>query len=276
VIATVVWAVVAAVGYGVASVLQAVGVRRSSGGPTAWVIGGLALDAGAWLASLVALRALPVVVVQALLAGSVVVTAVLARMVLAARLRRTDVWAIGLAVAGLVVLTGAAGPEPPRAATRVVVIGAYAWAAALVVAAVTVYRRGSSGVLAVLGGLGYSGTALAARAAHGVTGTTGTSVGGLLELVTQPLVVPLVVSGAVGVVAYLRALERGRVGPATAVMWATEVVVPGVIGLAVLGDQLRPGWAPAAAVATAVVVAACAVLATSPAGGAEHVTGHGG
>ncbi len=111
--------------------------------PGAWVVGGLVLDAGAWLASLVALRALPVVVVQALLAGSVVVTAVLARLVLAARLRRTDVWAIGLAVAGLVVLTGAAGPEPPQAAPRAVVVGAYAWAAALVVATAALYRRGS-------------------------------------------------------------------------------------------------------------------------------------
>ena len=48
-----------------------------------------------------------------------------------------------------------------------------------------------------------------------------------------------------------------------------EVLVPGAIGVAVLGDGVRPGWVFPALLAVAAAVAACSVLATSP---AQHMT----
>ena len=68
-----------------------------------------------------------------------------------------------------------------------------------------------------------------------------------------------------GTLAYATALERGPVGPATAVLWAVEVVVPASAGVLLLGDVVRSGWTPAVVVAVVVLVAGCVVLAGSPA-----------
>ena len=80
----VVAAVAAAVCYGVASVLQAVGARRvSAGNPLRALtqppyLAGLALDGLGFAAQVLALRSLPVFAVQAALAASLAVTAVAA------------------------------------------------------------------------------------------------------------------------------------------------------------------------------------------------------
>ncbi len=268
------WALAAAVGasigYGVASVLQAVGARRS-GGLSAladpWTLTGLALDGVAWLVSLVALRALPLVVVQSVLAGSLVVTAVLARLVLGARLRRADVAAIVVAVVALGLLTAAATEQPSVQPPAGFVGGAVVASGVLVAATALAYRRGPGALLAVLGGLGYSGAALAARGA--------VARGSLLATLAQPLVGVLVVCGAVGVAGFLRALERDRVGPMTALSWVAEVVVPSVVGVVLLGDRVRPGWALPAVGAVLAATVACAVLATAPAEDGPGRTGPG-
>ncbi len=78
------------VSYGLATVLQAVGARRTGGGDTLDVgllvrlahqgpyLAGLALDVGGVLFTVLALRKLPLFVVQAAIAGSLAVTAVAA------------------------------------------------------------------------------------------------------------------------------------------------------------------------------------------------------
>ncbi len=108
-------ALVAALGYGTASIAQAEGARRATDTLRALrhplYLAGLGGDALAWLASLVALRALAVYQVQAILAGSLAVTVVGARIVLAARVRRRDVAAIAVTVLALTVVAAAAGPQ---------------------------------------------------------------------------------------------------------------------------------------------------------------------
>ena len=76
---------------------------------------------------------------------------------------------------------------------------------------------------------------------------------------------PLLVFGGIGTLAYARSLEGGAIGPATAVLWSVEVVVPGIARLAILGDTVRSGWALPAALAVLVTVGACIILAGSPA-----------
>ena len=87
----------------------------------------------------------------------------------------------------------------------------------------------------------------------------------LLETVKQPLVWAIVGFGVLTAVTYARSLERAAVGPATAVVSVVDVIIPAAIGLAVLGDAVRVGWVPAAAVATVLALAAAVVLAMSPA-----------
>lgn len=253
-------AVAAAVGYGVSTVMQAVATRRASGLAAVrqpLVLGGFAIDGVAWLLSLLALDHLPLFVVQAVLASSLVVVVLLAARVLGARLRRVDRGAIGVTVAALVVLAAGAGeqpaPPPPAGFTPAMLVAA----GALALATLAAYRSGHPLLLAVLGGLGYSGAAVAARGAH--------ASGGLLDTVWQPLALVIVVCGAVGALAYLRALERGPVGAVAAVVSVLEVVVPGAVGVLVLADTVRAGWAVPVLLAVAAAVAACGVLALSPA-----------
>ena len=54
----------------------------------------------------------------------------------------------------------------------------------------------------------------------------------------------------------------------TALLWIVEVVVPSVVGVALLGDSVRPGWGAVAVIAVAATRAAAAVLAHAPANAA--------
>ncbi|GAA0301711.1 hypothetical protein [Kineococcus aurantiacus] len=250
----------AALAYAVASVLQALGVRGGSGAAaltrSPLYLAGLGLDGFAWLLSLVALRRLPTFAVQALLAGSLALTVLLARVVLSSRLRRRDTAAVLLLVAALAVVGGAGTEQPAPVVPAGVRLGLCV-AAGLCLAAVAALRRSGSATSAVLAGLGFSVAALGARAVA--------VPGPWWRLVLEPVAWAVVVAGVAGSLAYARALERGAVGPATALLWSVEVVVPAVAGSAVLGDAVRPGWGVPAVVALAVVVGCSVVLAGSPA-----------
>lgn len=253
-------AVAAAAGYGVSTVMQAVAARRASGLAVVrqpLVVGGFVVDGASWLLSLLALDHLPLFVVQAVLASSLVVVVLLASRVLGAPVRGVDRAAIGVAVAALVVLAAGSGEQPatvpPAGFTPAMLVAT----GVLAVAAVAAYRSGPPLLLAALGGLGYSGAAIAARGAH--------ASGDLLDTVLQPLALVVAGCGVVGALTYLRALERGPVGAAAAVVSVLEVLVPGAVGVLVLGDTVRAGWAVPVVLAVAVAVAACGVLAVSPA-----------
>lgn len=252
-------ALAAAVGYGVASVLQAVGSSRATGPAVLrqpMYVAGLAFDGLAWLASLVALRTLPLFVVQSVLTASVAVTAVLAWTFLGTRLRRRDSVAIGLMVLALVGLAVAFAPGP---ATAPAGLTGWVLAALGVVGVLTAvsYSRGGSLLLAALAGAAFAGAAVAARALD--------LSGSGLALAGQPLAWAVLGYGAVGTLAYARSLERGPVGPATAVLWSVESVVAGLVGVLALGDAVRPAWAGVAVAGVVVTVLSCVVLATGPA-----------
>lgn len=247
-------------GYGVASVLQAVGAARASGPAVmrqpAYLLG-LACDGLAWLASLVALQRMPAFAVQSLLAGSVGVTAVLAWWLLGARLRPRDVAALVVLVAALVGVTAAAGSEIASPAPSWFL--AACWVAVVVLGgllAVT-YRRGRWTLLSVVAGAAFAGAAVCARDLR--------VSAGWWHLALDPLAWAIVAFGVLGAVGYARALESGHVGPATALLWAVEVLASGVVGVAVLGDRVRPGLGWLALGSVLLAVAASAVLALGPA-----------
>lgn len=253
-------ALIGAVGYGVASVLQAVGTTRAAGLAVLsqpMYLAGLVCDALAWLASLVALRHLPLFAVQSLLAGSLAVTVLLARFALGTRLRRRDVVAlpvVGLMLVALAVAAGGQSTRQPPSGLRLVLLVGLILTIAL--AALT-YRSAGAGWIAAQAGLAFSGAALATRAAYGTGGWTG--------LLGEPLVWAVLGYGAVGVVLYARALEHGAVGSATAILWVVQVAIPAAVGVTILHDGVRPGWAGVATVALPVALTSCVVLATGPA-----------
>ena len=117
-------AVVACLAYGVATVLQSVGARRAAtatgvGGVIGIVtqlpyLAGLALDGVGFVGNVVALRQLPLFLVEAIVAGSVGVTAVLAAL-RGERLRGRDWAALGVLGLGLVLLSISAAPAEASA-----------------------------------------------------------------------------------------------------------------------------------------------------------------
>src|SRR5665811_1180536 len=115
-------ALFAAVGYGTASVLQSVAARKAGSSPgldprllvrlarSLPYVSGLGLDLAAFVASLVALRTLPLFFVQSAVAASVGVTAVIAAAV-GVRLRGREIASLVILGAGLLLLASSAQPE---------------------------------------------------------------------------------------------------------------------------------------------------------------------
>jgi hypothetical protein len=258
-----------AVAYAAASILQAVGARRSTStvrtlGHPLYLIG-TGCDVLAWVGSMIALRQLPVYLVESILAGSLAVTVVAARLILKSRLRKRDGVAVVVSVATLTVLAMSAGPQESVMASTALRVWLCAAALATAVIGWGVARAGSPGVAAAVAGLSLGGAALAGRAlslpADAMQGVTGAA----LAIISEPLVAALVTFAVTGMLLYAHALQRGEVGPVTAVLWIAEVVAPSAVALAFLGDTVRSGWALPAAVAGVVTVGAAVLLATAPA-----------
>ena len=112
-------AVAAAAFYAIGSVLQAAAARRAGGlgslARSPVYLAGLTADGAAWVLSLLALRGLPVYVVQAVLAGSLALTVLLAAAVLHTRPRRRDLVAVVVLIGALAVLAFAGREQPAPA-----------------------------------------------------------------------------------------------------------------------------------------------------------------
>jgi drug/metabolite transporter (DMT)-like permease len=255
-------ALVAMVLNSIGALLQADGALRATRTRPVAVqpryLAGLGTDGLAWLCSAFALRYLPVFAVQAVLGGAIALTALAGTRMFGTVLRRVDRWAVGACLAGLVLVAASAGATRPP--TRSPVVDVVLLVSVLLLGvAVLVLRRGRPGwPLAVAAGLGFGGSALAVRAAH-VQGGLDPST-----LLAQPATYLVLGFWAVGLIGYSAALSRGHVASMTALLTVTEVLVPGLAGIALLGDPVRPGWPPALGVGLAVAVVGVVVLARSP------------
>lgn len=254
----------AAVCNSVAGLLEAVGQRRAEGSvplrQPRYVLG-LAVDGVGFVLTVVALRHLPVFAVQAVLAGSIAITAVAGSRLRHVRMSTVDRVATVCCIAGLAVVAAAAGggrPPPVTAAAGVVLLAALA---VLTVAAVPVRRCRGAAPAAVLAGLAFGGVALTVRVVHLQTDVAGD----LRTLPLQPAAYAALGFAALGIVAYTWALGRGEVATVTGVLVVTEAVVPGLVGLVLLGDPVRPGWGLPLALGLLVAVGGVVLLVRSPA-----------
>lgn len=249
-------AIAGALAYGIGSVLQAFAARRATGTAVvrhpAYLLG-MACDTVAFAASLVAVHGLPLFAVQSVLAASLGVTVVLARVVLGTPIRRRDSAALVAVVGALVVLALASGTQaamaPPTWFAGVLVLAS---AAAAVLLAVH-YRRGNTRRLAMVAGASFAGSAIGARALD--------LSGGWLAALGHPVSWTILGFGIIGSLAYARSLERGSAGPATATVWVVEVVLSGLVGTTALGDHVNSGWGLPALLALGVAVLGCVLLA---------------
>lgn len=273
-------AVVAALCYGVASIMQAVAVRdastRNSEAAGSGVDPGLlprmlhqwrfvasiVIDTLGFIAQLVALQRLPLFAVQAMVAANLAVIAVLTALVLGVTLSWREWLAVTGVVAGVGLLGSSAGAEGASQAGLAFKIALLAATAALAVCGLAAARLPGPARTLLLGtvaGFGYGVLGIAARVLNGFEPLT---------LVRDPAAYAVVAAGIVSFVFYASALEGGRVTVATAAVVLAETLPPAVIGVAFLGDKTRPGLGPVAVIGFVVAVASAVMLAKF--GEAEH------
>jgi drug/metabolite transporter (DMT)-like permease len=272
-------ALASAVCYGVASVLQSSAARAEPdrGGVDARLLArlarrlpfvvGVALDMVAFVAQFIALRYLAVFVVQAVQAGNLAVTALAAIPLLGARLRGREWAAIGAVCVGLVMLAVAAGTERAGAVSPAVRWGLLIGVAVIVAAGFAAGRmtgRAAPVVLGAVAGLGFGVVALSARV------LTDLQIG---RLVTNPALYALAIGGIASFLFYTTGLQRGAVTTVTAAVIISETVLPALVGVIVLGDRTRPGFAPVAVAGFAIAVTGSLMLARFGEAGTAPVPG---
>lgn len=259
-------AFVAALCQGWATVLQAIGARRvaSSDNLDVRLLGrvlgqwpfvvGLVLDFAAFVLSFVALRYLPLFVVQAIVAANLAVTAVAAWWLLGMVLKRRDWVAIGVLSTGLVLIGLSAHAEPPNrpgSALRWALLAAAIAVLVLGGVLAALKQRSSAIVLGVLAGVAFAILAAATRAIPTLQPN---------QLVRDPGAYAVLVSAFIGFLLYATALQRGSVTSVIGAIVVLETLVPALIGILVLDDRPSPGWAWAAGLGFVLSVAGALVL----------------
>ena len=223
---------------------------------------GLALDGVGFVLSLVALRSLPVYVVQSVVASFLAVTAVVGAAVLGLRLQKREVVALAVVVLGLVLVGLSAAPEPAPVVGSPTQWLVLAIAITLVLVSVPLGRTTRPGGVWLLGGvagLAFGTVAVAARLL-----STSVTLGRIAEdaraLVGAPAFYAVLVATPLALVAYETALQRGSVVAATAPLVVGETVLPALAGLSLLGDHTRPGWGSLATLGFLLAVGASLLL----------------
>jgi drug/metabolite transporter (DMT)-like permease len=245
-------AILSAICYGVGTALQAAGVRRRRRLP---FLAGVVLDLLGFGAQLVALRGLPLFVVQAAQAGNLAVTALACIPLLGIRLGGRQ-WAAVLAVcAGLALLGASSGAEGTAGAgltTRFALLAAALVLGAGALLAARLRPPGGPVIQGVVAGLGFGLTALSVRAVPALDPTA---------LVRDPAAYAVAVSGACAFLSFAAGLQRGAVTTVSALVILGETALPAVAGIVLWHDRTRAGWTAAAVLGFALAVAGALVLA---------------
>ena len=115
--------------------------------------------------------------------------------------------------------------------------------------------RGSAAtvLLGLSAGLGFAITAIASRSLR--------IPHPWWKLIGSPATWAIVAGGAIGMLLFALALQRVAVTTVTALVLSAETVVPSAIGLALLGDTIRPGFVAVAVAGLLLALASAALLA---------------
>jgi len=246
-------ALVASLCYGVASVLQAVGARRVERAEQidhrllVRVLGslpflaGTGLDAVGLCFNLFALRTLTLFTVQAVVNTNLAVTAVVSVLLLHVSLERRDEIAVGAVICGLVLLGLASGPEGAGrfdSAHRWGLLTASLLLAVAAMVVANVFNKVHPAVLGALAGFLFGLFGISVRVLPSLNPA---------RLVSDPATYSAVIASVTGFLFFAAALQRGSVTAATAALVVGETTVPALVGLVLLGDTTRHGFAPVGA-----------------------------
>jgi drug/metabolite transporter (DMT)-like permease len=262
-------ALLAAVMYGAAAIFQAIATRsveavhaldirllfRLLRVPSFDI--SLVLTLGGFVLHLIALRQLPLFLAQSGIAASLAVTAVLAVLVFHDHLNEVEWLAVGGVFVGLALLSLAAGDTGDDRGTTGLIAALIVSIVVMIVGAwFSHWLSGAfaTGLLGLMAGVGYAVAGVSARILPGF---------GLSDLFGSISAYTLGVAGVVAFLLYSVSLQRGSVTVASAPMIAAQTILPAIAGIVLLGDTIRPGWWPAAALGFLLAGAAAAILVHS-------------
>ncbi|WP_414976641.1 EamA/RhaT family transporter [Gordonia sp. (in: high G+C Gram-positive bacteria)] len=259
----------AAVAYGMSTVLRALGARRvavaerveadgdtgiqtppsdESGAPSvqstvatltdpAFILGTVMVLIG-FAGGAIAARFLPLFLAQSIVSANLVVTALVGTLILNINLHTRDWVAIWLVVLSLCMLGISSAPHADDEASATIHWGLLVAAGIIgAVGLVGVYRFGTWAPIVggFAGGLQFGVIAIAVRILDGVDPFD------LAKLLTDPAAWAIAVAGASGFYIQTVALQVGAVNGVTAVLVVGETAAPSLIGVLFLGDHAHPG-----------------------------------
>ncbi len=217
-------------------------------------IAGIGLDLCSFAASAVALRVLPVFLVQAVVAANLAVTAVVAWYLLGTHLRRTEVGAVLAVCVGLAALGVSAAPQSPQHGTTALHFGLLGAVGVIVLLAVGASRlpgRWNATALGLLAGFSFGLVNLCSRVLPSFSP---------LELVAQPTFWAMPAAGLCALLFLNTAFQRESVVAASAGTILGQTIFPAAVGLFALGDHTRSGYAPLAIAGFVVALAGTLLL----------------
>ncbi|MDL9938381.1 EamA/RhaT family transporter [Gordonia sp. ABSL1-1] len=252
----------AALAYGMSTVLRALGARRtattardegqditsSSGGPSlqstlstfvdpAFILGTMMVVIG-FAGGAVAARFLPLFLSQTIVSANLVVTALLGTIMLGIALHTREWVAIWMVVFSLCLLGVSSSHHTGAGEGRTFHWGLFfATLGVCALALIGVYRLGRHG--AIVGGAAagflFGIIAIAVRILDGVHPFDA------VTLLTDPAAWTIAVAGATGFFVQTVALQLGAVNGVTAVLVVGETAGPSLVGVLFLGDTAEPG-----------------------------------
>ena len=197
---------------------------------------GVGLDIVGWGLTLFAVQYLPLFLVEAIIAGNIVITALIERFVRGRKLSRTGYAAIGVILIGLIMLALAASPEQAEPVSNILRWSIIASPILLGVVGFFLARgksRLSTTGLAIVAGLCFGDTSVIGRIfnfSHP-----------LWHTLYSPFIPALIVSGTLGILLFSTALQRAQATVMNATMTASQTLIPAIVGIVYLGDQARNG-----------------------------------
>ena len=228
-----------------------------------WWTLGIVVATGSWFLHVAALALAPITLVQATIAGGLVLLTVVAEKLFDIPVSRREWIGVALTALGLAFLaatlgeTGSDKHSDYDTATLVAYVGGLALASVplMLAARRPLSRRYAGTLLAAAAGLQWGASDVAIKA-----GTGGLAGNGLLVLFT-PLALTVLVLSLVGLVVSARSLQLGEAVPVIAVTSAAANLSTIASGMVVFGEPLPEGDAAVALrlLALALVVAAAAL-----------------
>jgi drug/metabolite transporter (DMT)-like permease len=217
---------------------------------------GVMLDVSGWILTFIAVRYLPLFLVESIIAANIAVTAIIERFLLRKPLPGTAYITIGFMLLGLVLVAISAAPASAGTLSLAETCVLFVIVAVVILAGAFFAKNSSprsATILAGLAGISFGLTSVASRVfrpAHP-----------LWHNLYNPYISILIIAGTLGIFLFSVALQRAHATVLNASMTATQTLIPALIGIVLLEDKARAGHWVYVILGTSITTGAAILLA---------------